>query len=62
MGVTVFVTAMLGFINVFKASFSVIGETFTFSGNMRAVIFSLALLTLIYGVVRIRKERIKLSS
>lgn len=58
MGITVFVTAMLGFINVFKAVFTIIGETFAFSGNMRTAILALATLTLFYGISRIMKERI----
>lgn len=57
MGVTVFVTAMLGFINVFKASYSVIGEQFAFNGSTRLIILVLAALTLVFGVIQIRKER-----
>ncbi|MBO3700561.1 NRAMP family divalent metal transporter [Roseivirga sp. E12] len=57
MGITVFVTAMLGFINVFKAVMSVIGETFAFSGGVRLAILLLAGLTLVYGIIRVRKEQ-----
>lgn len=57
MGVTVFVTAMLGFINVFKATYSVIGEQFAFIGSTRSIILMLALLTLIFGISKIRKEQ-----
>lgn len=57
MGVTVFVTAMLGFINVFKAMFSIAGEAFAFSGGVRITILTLAFLTLVYGIIRIVGER-----
>jgi len=57
MGITVFVTAMLGFINVFKATFSVIGEQFAFNGATRSIILMLAGLTLLYGIVKIHKEQ-----
>ena len=57
MGITVFVTAMLGFINVFKATFSVIGEQFVFNGATRSIILMLAGLTLLYGIVKIHKEQ-----
>lgn len=57
MGATVFVTAMLGFINVFKAIFSIVGEAFAFSGVVRIVILIFALLTLVYGVIRITREQ-----
>ncbi len=57
MGVTVFVTAILGFINVFKAAYAVTGESFSFSGNNRAIIISLAFLALAGGVVKIIGER-----
>jgi len=57
MAITVFVTAMLGFINVFKAGYSVFGGHFSFAGNTQIVILSLAAITLIYGLVKIQKER-----
>lgn len=57
MGITVFVTAMLGFINVFKAVMSVMGEPFVFNGHVRLVILLLAGLTLVYGIIRIRNEQ-----
>lgn len=57
MGITVFVTAALGFINVFKAGYSVSGGQFEFAGNTQMAILSMATVTLIYGLIRIQKER-----
>ncbi|MFY0592519.1 NRAMP family divalent metal transporter [Roseivirga sp.] len=57
MGVTVFVTAMLGFINVFKAIFSALGEQFTFQGTTQILILALAAITLVFGIFKIRKEK-----
>ncbi|OEK01548.1 hypothetical protein BFP97_08445 [Roseivirga sp. 4D4] len=58
MAITVFVTAMLGFINVFKAGYAVFGGQFSFAGNTQLVILSLALITLVFGLLKVQKERI----
>ncbi len=58
MGITVFVTAMLGFINVFKAVIAVFGGQFVFSGTNRIAILTLALVTLVYGIFKIQQERL----
>ena len=53
---TVFVASTLGFINVFKAFFSVIDETFEFEGAVQIAIVALAILATFLAGLRVRNE------
>ncbi|OEK05130.1 NRAMP family divalent metal transporter [Roseivirga misakiensis] len=57
MGITVFVTAMLGFINVFKAVFAALGKQFSFEGSIQIIILVSAGATLLFGIYKISREK-----
>ncbi len=61
MGITVWVSSLLGLINVFKAANSVMGTTFAFAGNTQLILLVLATLVTLLTIAFVMKER-KLSA
>ncbi len=61
MGITVWVSSLLGLINVFKAANSVMGSTFAFAGNTQLILLVLATLVTVLTITFVMKER-KLSA
>jgi len=57
MALTVLVASILGFINVFKASFTVVSRTFAFEGTIRIMILALAVTVTIVSLYFVAKER-----
>ena len=57
MFVTVFVASVLGFINVFKAGFSIVSSSFSFEGATKFLVLGLALLVTLLALVKVKKER-----
>jgi len=57
MAITVWVSSMLGFINVFKAGHSLFGGTFAFTGNTQLAILLLATIALFLAGFMVYKEQ-----
>lgn len=57
MGITVWVASLLGFINVFKAGYSVFGGSFVFAGNVRLILLLLASAITVLSISFVGKER-----
>lgn len=57
MAITVWVSSLLGFINVFKAAHSALGEAFVFEGNIQTIILILATLVTVLSGYFVVKER-----
>lgn len=57
MGITVWVSSLLGLINVFKAANSVMGTTFAFAGNTQLILLVLATLVTVLTITFVMKER-----
>lgn len=57
MAFTLFVTSILGLLNMFKAGYSVVGGTFSFSGVNQWIILVVALLISLFGLRLVLKER-----
>ncbi len=61
MGITVWVSSLLGLINIFKAANSVMGTAFAFAGNTQLILLVLATLVTVLTINFVMKER-KLSA
>ena len=59
MGVTVYVTSLLGLINIFKAGYAIAGENYVFDGYMRYMIFGIGAIILLTAIIYVAKERHK---
>jgi Mn2+/Fe2+ NRAMP family transporter len=57
MAITVWVSSLLGFINVFKAAHTALGEAFVFEGSIQTIILILATLVTILSGYFVVKER-----
>lgn len=57
MGITVWVSSLLGLINVFKAGNSVVGSTFVFAGNTQLILLVLATLVTAITIALVTRER-----